>query len=912
MKAIDVIREVKLKANGQWQGILSNIGAELPLNQHTACPACGGKDRFRFDDKDGNGTFICNQCGAGDGLDLVQRVLGVGVTEAAKEVAGLIGIDTRSNNPPARKDTQIKTRQAQHEAQQAQNQANEQAEKLKRFTERYNRLLSQVQQGESAYLNNKGLSGFTMSLLADGSLLLPLVNAGGTVTGAQVIKPNGDKRHLTDSTKKGSYYPINKPEHVAEVIITEGLATALTCHLIRPDALTAAAIDAGNLEPVAVQLRNQYTDITIIIAADNDIKPDDPNTGRLSAEKAAKAVNGWVALPPTEHKADWDDYRQQNGIEVTKQAFSNGLYQVGEKMSVSKPVVINLDEHRAKERDPLKPFIDSRKNGIYFVTPKVDKESGEIIQHEQWLSNPIKRVIKGMNDSDQEYLIIEWRKKDIQVIPIPMGDIGEREGWRTMKNAGLLVTTKPGLRQTLSDWLLRRDFGEEWRITRKSGWYKGAYIMPDGSVIGKPEQPILFNGQSAAAAAYQVSGTAENWRNEVARLANGNIFMMFAIGTALAAPMTGITQADSFGIHFYAQSTAGKSTSADMAASLYGHPDLQRLTWYGTEYGIANEAVAHNDGLLYLDEIGQGTDPKHVYKSAYTLFNGKGKIQGAKDGGNRPMESWRTVAISTGEKDIETYLLNAGVKINAGQLVRLLNIPIERATELHECETGKEHADSIKIHCRANYGVAGRYWIEYLSQHKAEAMEAYRAAQKRWSKLIPSSYGEQVHRASDRFAAIEAALLMGCVVTGWSEQDCRDTVQAVFNVWLAEFGTGNKEIEQIVEQATAFLNTYGMSRYAPLPYDERDLPIRDLAGYREKKGGHDDAPIIFYTLPSAFKGEMAKGFNTDSFAAALATIGMLKKPAKGKGYQGRTPRLKHLGNTQQRAYVMMLIPDDEE
>ncbi|PHM23357.1 DUF5906 domain-containing protein [Xenorhabdus ehlersii] len=323
MKAIDVIREVKLKANGQWQGILSNIGAELPLNQHTACPACGGRDRFRFDDKDGNGTFICNQCGAGDGLDLVQRVLKVSVTEAAQEVANIIGIDTRSDYQPSRNEAQIQAQQAQHKKKQA----NQQAEKQKRFTARYNHLLSQVQQGESAYLNNKGLSGFTMPLLADGSLLIPLVNTGGAVAGAQVIKPNGDKRHLTDSTKKGSYYPINTPEHVSEVIITEGLATALTCHLIRPDALTVAAMDAGNLEPVAVQLRNQYADVTIIIAADNDIKPDEWNTGKISAEKAAKAVKGSVTLPPTEYKADWDDYRQHHGIEAAKQAFSVGLYQ---------------------------------------------------------------------------------------------------------------------------------------------------------------------------------------------------------------------------------------------------------------------------------------------------------------------------------------------------------------------------------------------------------------------------------------------------------------------------------------------------------------------------------------------------------------------------------------------------------
>jgi putative DNA primase/helicase len=905
MRHIDVIRDVKLKANGQWQNILSNLGAEVPLNQHTACPHCGGKDRFRFDNKDGNGTFICNQCGSGDGLDLVQRVLGVSVTEAAKEVAGMIGIDTRSNIPPAYRSHEVKAQQGALRAQQAEKQANEQIEKHKRFIERYNRTISNVQRGESDYLKAKGLYGFEMDLLQDGSLIIPLVDGRGKITGAQTIKPNGEKRLLADSIKSGSYYQFNEPVAVTTVIIAEGLATAITCHLIQPEALAVAAIDAGNLIHVAKAMRTKYPESKIIIAGDNDIKPEQSNTGKLAAEKAAKVANGIAVLPPTDDKADWDDYRLSHGIEAIRLVFNAEVDKQGSK------VMIEIDvNHKAIKSDPMKTRIESRDDGVFLVIPKADKETGEIIHHEQWLSNQIKRITKGVNDLDQEYLIIKWGKSNIQAIP--MGDIGEREGWRSLKNAGLLVTTKSGLRQSLSDWLLRQNFKENWSITAKSGWHKGAYIMPDGSVIGVPEQPILFNGQSAAVTAYKTSGTLDSWRNEVARLANKNSFMMFAIGAALAAPMTSITQADSFGIHLYAQSTAGKSTTADMAVSLYGDPDLQRLTWYGTEYGMTNEAVAHNDGLLYLDEVGQGADPKHVYKSAYTLFNGKGKIQGAKEGGNRQVQSWRTVAISTGEKDIETFLLNSGVKVNAGQLVRLLNIPIERATELHECETGKEHADLIKVNCRANYGTAGRYWIEYLSNHKEEAKEAYRAAQQRWGKLIPSSYGEQVHRASDRFSAIESALLMGRVITGWDEQDCRDAVQAVFNVWLAEFGTGNKEIEQITEQALAFLNTYGISRYAPLPYDERDLPIRDLAGYRERKGSHDDAPILFYTLPNVFRAEVAKGFNAETFAEVLATMGILKKPAKGKRLQGKTPRLKHLGGTQQRAYIMMLVQDDDD
>ncbi|MDK6603817.1 DUF927 domain-containing protein, partial [Escherichia coli] len=94
-------------------------------------------------------------------------------------------------------------------------------------------------------------------------------------------------------------------------------------------------------------------------------------------------------------------------------------------------------------------------------------------------------------------------------------------------------------------------------------------------------------------------------------------------------------------------------------------------------------AEAHNDGLLPLDEIGQAGNAREVSTSAYTLFNGSGKLQGAKDGGNREIKHWRTVAISTGEMDVETFLKTEGIKIKAGQLVRLLNVPMEKASQFH-------------------------------------------------------------------------------------------------------------------------------------------------------------------------------------------------------------------------------------
>jgi putative DNA primase/helicase len=66
------------------------------VNRHGPCPICGGKDRFRFDDKDRRGTWICNQCGAGDGFSLAQKVNGWTFPETLNALAGYLGFDGRA------------------------------------------------------------------------------------------------------------------------------------------------------------------------------------------------------------------------------------------------------------------------------------------------------------------------------------------------------------------------------------------------------------------------------------------------------------------------------------------------------------------------------------------------------------------------------------------------------------------------------------------------------------------------------------------------------------------------------------------------------------------------------------------------------------------------------------------------
>ncbi|WP_233981463.1 TOPRIM and DUF927 domain-containing protein [Pectobacterium versatile] len=895
MRNIDFIRKVSAAASGRWPDVLSQLGIEVPRHPTTLtpCPACGGTDRFQFDNLEGRGTWHCRHCEpeAGDGLALVMNVRQCTAMDAAQQVAEVLGIDTRtreqatSQNAPRQPTAENSGRSSAVE------------EKAQRFATRLATLTTQAQTGESAYLAGKGLTGFSYPLLPDGSLLLALQDGNGTITAAQTIKPDGTKRLVTDSAKRGAYHSVNAPEQPDTVIIAEGLATALSTHLMRPDALTVSAIDAGNMVPVAKTMRALYPSAQIILAADNDISPDKPNAGKDWAEKAAREVNGWVTLPPTSEKADWDDYRQQHGLTAATQAFTDSLYAAS---GGDKPT----------RGDPLRPRVESRKDGVFWLTPKVDKDSGEVINNESWLCSALNVVGIGRDEKDQ-YLILRWRAIGANTDTtqaIPLADIGEREGWRTLKNGGVNVTTKNSLRAILADWLQRSAVHEIWHIAHATGWQCGAYIMPDGEIIGQPDRPVLFNGRSSAAAGYTVKGTAESWRHSIARLVDGNYSMMTGIAAALSAPLIGLSGSDGFGIHFYEQSSAGKTTAANVSASLYGNPDLLRLTWYGTALGLANEAAAHNDGLMPLDEVGQGADPVSVAQAAYALFNGVGKLQGAKEGGNRDLKRWRTVAISTGEMDLETFIASVGRKTKAGQLVRLLNIPLSKAMRFHEHSNGKQHADALKDAYQQHYGAAGREWIKYLADHPQQAIEAVRAAEMRWRGLIPSDYGEQVHRVAARFAVMEAALSLGKVITGWDEQTSRDAIQHSFNAWVREFGTGNKEHQQIIEQCEAFLNACGLSRFAPLPYDRTSLPIRDLAGYRER-GKHDDSPMVFYTFPAAFEGEIAKGFNAKQFAEILRGAGMLTPPTSGRGYQRKSPRI---DGRQINVYVLQYRPEDDQ
>lgn len=87
------INDVNEAARGQWPYILSVLGgvdANFLRNKHGPCPLCGGRDRYRFDDKDGSGSYLCSQCGAGYGFHLFERFTGMGFKDAVNAIGNFL------------------------------------------------------------------------------------------------------------------------------------------------------------------------------------------------------------------------------------------------------------------------------------------------------------------------------------------------------------------------------------------------------------------------------------------------------------------------------------------------------------------------------------------------------------------------------------------------------------------------------------------------------------------------------------------------------------------------------------------------------------------------------------------------------------------------------------------------------
>ncbi|HIC3242910.1 TPA: primase-helicase zinc-binding domain-containing protein [Salmonella enterica] len=307
------VTETVKQACGHWPRILPALGVKVIKNRHQSCPVCGGSDRFRFDDKEGRGTWFCNQCGAGDGLKLVEKVFGVTPSEAAGKVNAVTG-----NLPPVAPEV-IATAEAETVADRK-----AAAALAVRLMEKTHTTTG------NAYLTRKGfpaLEYLTLTVMhktggvtfRTGDVVVPLYDDTGALVNLQLINADGLKRTLKGGQVKGACHIIEGKKQAGKRLwIAEGYATALTVHHLTGETVMVA-LSSVNLFSLASLARQKYPACQIVLAADRDLNGD----GQSKAAAAADACEGIVALPPV--FGDWNDAFIQYGEEATRKAIYDAI-----------------------------------------------------------------------------------------------------------------------------------------------------------------------------------------------------------------------------------------------------------------------------------------------------------------------------------------------------------------------------------------------------------------------------------------------------------------------------------------------------------------------------------------------------------------------------------------------------------
>lgn len=492
----------------------------------------------------------------------------------------------------------------------------------------------------------------------------------------------------------------------------------------------------------------------------------------------------------------------------------------------------------------------------------------------------------------------------------PLVDMGLRlSGTRSGRNA----------RNDLQSYLQGFDSNERARLVTRLGWHGPAYLLPDQQ-IGNSHEHLFFCDSGAQLPPISEAGTLEQWQKQIGALCVGNHRLAFVASVAFAGPLLHLLGHESGGFHLYGDSSGGKTTHLQVAASVYGGPRLVR-SWRSTDNALESIAAAHSDGVLVLDEIGM-CDPRIIGETVYMLGNGTGKAR-ANDRGQagRQVQEWRLLFLSTGEKTLAQHMADANKELKAGMEIRMLAVPADASKGLgmFDVLNGFEDAaalsDALKARVGKYYGTPLTAFLSALC--KPGEMLGWTAMLRRTverfiAKALPASASGQAHRAAARFglaaAAGELATALG--VTGWPEGTATTAAQVCLNAWLEERGgAGNMEGDAIVSRLQQVIERFGESRFTrwdglAAKTDDHAPRTTDRLGFRRtvERGMGDGVYtlVTYYFLPTAWRAEVFKGMSLTLVNRELIERGILEASAEGRAAQ--SVRLPGLAKT--RAYVV--------
>ena len=285
--------------------------------------------------------------------------------------------------------------------------------------------------------------------------------------------------------------------------------------------------------------------------------------------------------------------------------------------------------------------------------------------------------------------------------------------------------------------------------TSTFGWQPGHRFVP-----GREEGIVLDidPSQQVMASAYTRTGELCGWIETMSPHRKRDKFR-FILAAAFAAPLLRIIKQRIFFVYNWGGSKGGKTAALKAALSAWGDPDRLMVNFNATQVGLERTAAFYCDLPLGIDERQlAGRNQESLEKIIYMIASGTGKIRGAKAGGIQALQTWRTVALATGEEPLSTETSQTGVST--------------RVLEIYGGPFDDEQTASV-MHQKAaeNFGWAGPEFVERIVSLSEDSIREWYDRMHKYVQSISSG------RSGAHVAGVAAVALADAMVDTWFFSD---------------------------------------------------------------------------------------------------------------------------------------------
>ena len=281
--------------------------------------------------------------------------------------------------------------------------------------------------------------------------------------------------------------------------------------------------------------------------------------------------------------------------------------------------------------------------------------------------------------------------------------------------------------------------------TSTFGWQSGKRFIP-----GHDKDIVLDidPSQRGMAAAYCQNGTMKDWM-EIMKPHRERDKFRFILAASFTAPLLRIIKQRIFFVYNWGGSKGGKTAALKASLSAWGDPERLMVNFNATQVGLERTASFYCDLPLGIDERQlAGNNQNSLEKIVYMISSGTGKIRGAKSGGIQALQTWRTVALATGEEPLSTETSQTGVST---RVLEIYGGPFD------------DERDASVMHQQSgmNCGWAGPAYIGMLL-HTDE-----RSITEKYEEMMQYVYSISKGKSGSHIAGIAAVALADAIIDTW-------------------------------------------------------------------------------------------------------------------------------------------------